>query len=428
MLDSLNLLRAMNGIYEEDVVMAGRIYTQKQNSGNKRKIVHLTLLAAVLISILTAGAYAMGFLGMKAIVIPEPELPPISLEEAVPSPRAQTVPEEEVREVVVSITQPQSVPEEMSSDVHEKIENTLAAWSDWLSYRETSTEIPHDPEIFTRPTGAAVINYVENGDGSYTLYYFDKEALDLIHDGENGEADFSAATPLDVRTATAEEMAAHESWMDYANLTYGDYDFNYDIHSETEAAKLEAIAEKYGLRLRHRSTLLWSKETVEEMDAEQNAMYGTDHHTDTSDPRFLTNWELCERISDVSCHGSLFREVPRGFDKVYYFDEGTFCVSYDQELADGRRVHCYGYNSMYATLSSGREVVSQISDPDRFRIRTHTAPDGTELTIMQNENEAFLYVYLSDSFFEMHLSCDTALSDTDVDTVADNLNYGNIGI
>ena len=54
-------------------------------------------------------------------------------------------------------------------------------------------------------------------------------------------------------------------------------------------------------------------------------------------------------------------------------------------------------------------------------------PDGTELTILQKDNEAFVYVYLPDSFFEMHLLGDGALSDADVDAIADNLNYGNIG-
>jgi hypothetical protein len=82
---------------------------------------------------------------------------------------------------------------------------------------------------------------------------------------------------------------------------------------------------------------------------------------------------------------------------------------------------------MYATLSSGREVVSRITEPERFQARTHTALDGTELTIMQKDKEAFLYVYLPDSFFEMHIQSDSVLSDADVDAVADNLNYGNIG-
>ena len=163
------------------------------------------------------------------------------------------------------------------------------------------------------------------------------------------------------------------------------------------------------------------------MDAEFNAQHGTSLHTDTSDPRFLTDRELCDRISEVACKGGLFRENPWGFDKVYYFDEGTFCVSYIHELAEGQRVNCYSYNSMYETLSSGREVVSRITDPAQFLVRTHTAPDGTELTILQKDQEAFLYVYLPDSFFEMHIQGDRALTEADVDAVADNLNYGNIG-
>ena len=57
----------------------------------------------------------------------------------------------------------------------------------------------------------------------------------------------------------------------------------------------------------------------------------------------------------------------------------------------------------------------------------HTAPDGTELTILQKVNEVFLYVNLENSFFEMHIHIDSALSEASVDAVADNLNYVNIG-
>ena len=424
MLNSLTLLRAMNGIHEEDVVMAGNTDTRIRNTNNTKKIVRITLLAAVLVSLLTAGAYAMGLLGIKAIVIPEEEEE--SIEVSVPVSQTQAAPEEP-GSALVSITQPQAVPETLDSEINEKVENAKTAWEEWRTWRETNSDSPRNPEVFVFPARAVVCHDEENEDGSVTLSYYDKDAWALIHRGENAEPDYSAAAPFEVRTATAEEKAAHEAWMYYLNFNYGDYDFNYDIHNEQEAAKLEEIAAKYGLRLRRGQTLLWSRETVEERDAEWNALHGTDLHTDTSDPRFLSNRELCDRISDVACHGDLFIEIPRGFDKVYYFDEGTFCVSYDQELSDGRRVRCYGYNSMYATLSSGREVVSQITDPESFRIRTHTVPDGTELTILQKDNEAFVYVYLPDSFFEMHLLGDGALSDADVDAIADNLNYGNIG-
>ena len=443
MLDSLTLLRAMNGIHGEDVVMAGKSYFESRKTRNTRKIIHLTLLAAVLISLLTVGAYASGFLGLKAILIPETAIEvseaPVSAmqpqteseerdSEALNStPESQAVAETSDSNVLVSITQPQAVPAELDAEVHKKVENARAAWAEWRRWRETNPDSPHNPEAFVFPAGAVVCNEEEKEDGSITLSYYDRDAWALIHKDANAEPDYSAAAPFEVRVATAEEKAEHVAWMNYLNFTYGDYDFNYDIHNEQEAAKLEEIAAKYGLRLRRGQTLLWSKETTEKMDAEWNAQHGTNFHTDTSDPRFLTDREICDRVSGAGCSGDLFREIPWGFDKVYYYDEGTFCVSYDQELSDGRRVKCYGYNSMYATLSSGKEVVSQISDPDQFRTRTYTAPDGTELTIMQKDNEAFLYVYLVDSFFELHIQSDSVLSETDVDAVADNLNYRNIG-
>ena len=73
MLNSLTLLRAMNGIHEEDLVMAENRYFNDKNNKNVRRTIRITLLAAALISLFTAGAYALGFLGPKAIVIPETE-------------------------------------------------------------------------------------------------------------------------------------------------------------------------------------------------------------------------------------------------------------------------------------------------------------------------------------------------------------------
>ena len=54
MYSALTLLRAMNGIHEEDVIMAGKIYYQQKKRGNARKIIQLTLLAAVLMEALHA--------------------------------------------------------------------------------------------------------------------------------------------------------------------------------------------------------------------------------------------------------------------------------------------------------------------------------------------------------------------------------------
>ena len=72
-------------------------------------------------------------------------------------------------------------------------------------------------------------------------------------------------------------------------------------------------------------------------------------------------------------------------------------------------------------------MLTRIQDPAKLQTRTHTAPDGTELTVLQGENEAFLYVYLNNSFFEEHITCESPLTDADVDYTADALVYSNIG-
>ena len=373
---------------------------------NVKNIVRIGLIAAVIASFLAVGAYAAGFLGPRAIVI---------------EGAAQ-----EDGSTLVSISQPQAVPEELDQ-VAQKIENAKAAWAEWRTWRETSPDLPHEPAVFLPPENNVSSTYVDNPDGGYTIYFHDNESFQKVMDAtpEGAEPDFTAFA-IETRTATAEEAAQDKAFHEYVQSEYGDYDFTYDIHTETEAKKLEEIAAKYGLALRHGSTLLWCRESVEEMDAEMNAAYGTDIHTDTSDPRFLPKAELCERISDVACHGDLFRTEPHGFDKVYYFDEGSFCVSFSLDSGD-KRLNCYGYNSVYSTLSSGREVLTRIQDPEKLQLRTHTAPDGTELTVLQGENEAFLYVYLENSFFEEHIRCDSPLTDSDVDLAADALIYSNIG-
>lgn len=390
---------------EEDVPPQTEEQNMKKHHLNKT--VRIGLLAAVIASFLAVGAYAAGFLGSRAIVIEEPALTDGS--------------------ALVSISQPQAAPEELD-EVSQKIENAKAAWSEWMTWRQTSPDLPHEPAVFLPPENAVSSAYVDNEDGGYTIYFHDEEGFRKMTEAtppDQEEPDF-AAYAFETRTATAEEKAQREAFVEYVQSEYGNYDFHYDIHTETEAKKLEEIAAKYGLALRHGSTLLWCKESVEEMDEAMNAAYGTDIHTDTSDPRFLPKTELCDRISSVACHGDLFRAEPRGFDKVYYFEEGSFCVSFYLDNG-GKRLSCYGYNSVYSSLSSGREVLTRIQDPAKLQTRTHTAPDGTELTVLQGENEAFFYVYLNDSFFEEHITCDSPLTDADVDLAADALIYSHIG-
>ena len=58
-MDSLTLLRAMNGIHEEDVVMAGKIYLYEKTARRRTKRLLALVLAAALILALGAAAYAV---------------------------------------------------------------------------------------------------------------------------------------------------------------------------------------------------------------------------------------------------------------------------------------------------------------------------------------------------------------------------------
>ena len=233
----------------------------------------------------------------------------------------------------------------------------------------------------------------ENDDGSVTVEIID-----------NGESEFM--------TVSAEEYEQFEAWGErQSGGTYGDYDFNYKVQSQEDADKLEEIAAKYGLKLRKGHQLLWSSET-----------------TGMSGDKFLTNQQLAEKTAEIGCAGNIFYETPVGFDKVYWYDEGTFCVSYFVELpSSGEQVSCYGYNSMYSTLSSGGEVINREQDLDSFTQRSHNAPDGTELSILSNGSDAYIYVYLENSFFAMHIRSENGMTEEDVNYIADTLNYSLIG-
>ncbi len=62
MLDSLTLLRAMNGIHEEDVIMAGNTYSEHKRTRFKTKRILTLALAAALLLALGAGAWAAGMI------------------------------------------------------------------------------------------------------------------------------------------------------------------------------------------------------------------------------------------------------------------------------------------------------------------------------------------------------------------------------
>lgn len=67
MLDTLTLLRAMNGIHEEDILMAGKIYFDERTAHRRTKRLVTLALAAVLLLTLSVAAYAVN----QAVGTPE---------------------------------------------------------------------------------------------------------------------------------------------------------------------------------------------------------------------------------------------------------------------------------------------------------------------------------------------------------------------
>lgn len=374
--------------YMDDELLAqalAPVKSKKAQGKPGKKLYRTLLIAAIIASFMVTAAFAAGLLDFRALLLED------------------TVEWDGQEFSKISLTQPQAVPEETNAadsqenalkdrdGLEEKLAASKAAWAEWEDYRYNGVVLP-EAFSFVKEKSCGLI-VTENDDGSVTVEIID-----------NGESEFM--------TVSAEEFEQFEAWGErQSGDTYGDYDFNYHVHSQEDADKLEEIAAKYGLKLRKDHQLMWSSET-----------------TGMSGEQFLTNQQLAEKTAEIGCAGNIFYDTPVGFDKVYWFDEGTFCVSYYVDLpSSGERVTCYGYNSMYSTLSSGKEVINWEEDLDSFAQRSHTAPDGTELTILSNGSNAYIYVYLENSFFAMHIRSEKGITEEDVNYIADTLNYSLMG-
>lgn len=197
------------------------------------------------------------------------------------------------------------------------------------------------------------------------------------------------------------------------------YDTGYGVRDETMGKMLEQIAAEHGLALQGGVragyvNVAWSSDT-----------------TGLTGEGFYTNEELAELTASFAGSGSIFAETPVGFDMVYWFPEGNFCVSWYYELPGGEWVTCYGCNSRYDVLTNSREAgTAALVDSASFKARSHTAPDGTELTILSNGQEAYIYAWLENSFFAEHVNgglIEVELTDEALDDIADMLIYSRIG-
>jgi hypothetical protein len=378
-------------------------YRPAKSGGNAKIVRRIVVLAAVvaLLMALGATAYAKGWLGLSPLVV-NTQMP---------------LSENSGEHDIITLSQPQAVPEDLP-EVNELAEKSKQAWQE---FQDRKNQLPEDEEydrlydLIINPTLTKYDStYIENGDGTVTINYcclpddFDwKDAIGL---------DEPPLEVLESRVVSEEDYQRFwELYNQHTNYEC-EYDFNYWLESDDEKALLEDVAAKYGLNLRKSSTVVWSSET-----------------TGQSGSSYYTNAELTD-MTNSFCKGNIFYSTPDGFDKLYWYDEGTFGVSfYLPTDTPDRLIGYYGYNSVYTTLSTGTEVISG-STMDTYQSRTHVCPDGTEVEVLYDDTDAYFYVYLDDSFFAGHISVtshnfdvdftlDRTLSAEEIDNALDSINY-----
>lgn len=360
----------------------------------KKRIISIALAAALILA-LGAVAYATDLFGLRAMLITNR------------GPASNGDP----NGGYLSLTQPQDVPDKLDSAIREKIVKSTQAWAEWTKWSDENGL--SKPDVYDPPEGVSFSDEEENADGTYTIRFYaypDVPAEETASRWEQIEqGDYSSFILLDERVATKEEHDRVIKVIDAIAKGFSGYDFNYHVYTREMADKLESIAANYGLKLRHQRTLM---------------LQNYDDQTEG-----FSQEEVTAKINEVCAGGGqFFRVEPTGYDKFYYFDEGTFAVSfYTTEDTTNTGTSCYLYNSPYGTLSSGFEIFGQVRDINAFTVRSHSTPDGTELTVLQDASDMFAYVYLESSFVTLHIMQLNGLTDSEIDAILDMVDFSTIG-
>ncbi len=370
---------ALNAI-DDSFISESAVYAPGAVQKSPERIVHMKkkriitfVLAAALILAMGAVAYAADLFGIRALFM------------------KNTSSADNPNSGYVSFTQPQDVPEEMDAGIRAKIDNSTKAWAEWTAWsRENGI---YEPESCKAPENTSTSTVEENADGSYTMIFY---------------SDSNSENEIERRTVSAEDYNAFEAYWEARAKGFSGYDYPYHVYTQGMADKLESIAANYGLNIRHQRTSMFQ------------------NHDEVAE--FSTREEITARINEVCAGGkSFFRTDPTGYDKFYYFDEGTFAVSfYTTENLTNTGTCCYIYNSPYGTMSSGYEIFEEAGDPSAFTVRNHTTPDGTDLTVLQNGTDYYAYVYLENSFVTVHIMQLNGLSDAEIDAILDMVDFSTI--
>lgn len=327
---------------------------------------------AVLVLALSVAAYAAGLFGLNGLLkkesVGETKIWRVENQQ----PVAETPPQAGK----VTMTQPQDGPEQYMA----KADNVRTAWAEWTAYRDKSEE-----QMPWLQPGETMI---ADDQGNY--YAKNKET--------------GAERLLEISDDEMREYyEAHEQLIKDLG-----YDYRYGVASEEMAAKLEEIAAKHGLRLRKgEPELRWSNELT----------------SVDGDPRFLAPEEFPALMAAELGHGSVLAAAPVHVDKLYWYSTGTF--AFNMSFAEDAP-YVYGHFTCWDDMMTEMEFTKLIEDVSAVAERSHTAPDGTEFSVISSGEECIFYAYLERGFFTASFSA-TGMSDTEIDALIDTFICTNMG-
>ncbi|MBR5342905.1 MAG: hypothetical protein IK149_03300 [Oscillospiraceae bacterium] len=395
---SFELLRAVSAADDEALLSAESLLGREELSLKKRKttrIVRTLLIAAVLAALFGVTAVAAGWLTPNPAVSEDSVVYRVERQE---DGSVLYVPEEEARHI--SLTRFQLIPEDLEPAIREKAKNNLAAWEEYRNGAQLlNSELPDE---FLPPEGSNSVAMESHDDGGVTLRFYCS-----IPDGSlPGQQRLEL---IEARRLTPEQA---EEWRHI-----------------TAQHPLSELLEKYSLKMRGD---LRSDHQMKSLDHVRSASEEKGQlsvpESILNDGRYLSNAEIAARTEALFCHAPLFASMPSDFDQVYWFDSGDFCLSFDLVLSNDIPVKCCAYVGRYDVFHTGDEIFCVIPNiPDGISLRC-TAADGTELSVLLFGKDAVLYSFLPDAYFCEHVHCDRALTEGDLQQIADFLNCGAIGV
>ncbi len=339
-------------------------------------------------------------------------------------------------DISIAVVTPKPLAFEGEKKSVDKLKNVQSAMDEWNTYKQTvkaeyiAANLPSFTEFLQNDEFFDGTDVVENGDETYSCIHWQ-----YVEDWGNtsispvtGQEEPTLIQKFDYEHSVTVEKAEYEAYEAYLNArlnaaNYGDYNSSYGVENESDAAKLEEIAAKYGLTLRR-------GEGTSQGFGEKS------------------NEELASALS-LAAGGSVYTVTPE-IDYFTTYDSGAFQSMAEIRLEDGRRMYtmlcCAPYTEMLDAMSAGG---IELQDGGEMKTRKLTAADGTELTIAQNEKQAVVYAYLEGSYVLVDMSINTwreapgmedteeqraakqetklSLDDEAVNFAANCINYSNLG-